>query len=181
MANTDFPRGMWPVEGTGGSSSPQLRAYYASLDAAAIARGMPVQIIDGLVSKATASSSFIVGVAAHFKTSATSAARKQVYVFDDPHQVFSIQSDGSLTNFDSYVGAHFTIINAGTYNSTTLQSKAELDASTANRKTPLASHQIQCVGISQKQNHSEANRSFVECHVKWLPAANIYLKATTKT
>lgn len=183
MANTDFPRGMWPVEGTGGSTSPRVRAYYATPAAVAIARGAPVELVDGHVTRATAGSSFIVGVAAHFKTSASSSGDKQILVFDDPHQVFSIQSDGSLTDAQTYIGAHFTIINASTYNATTLQSKAELDASTGSRIIPTEAidHQVQVVGISQKHGSSEANRSFVECHVLWVPNKNIYLKATTKT
>jgi hypothetical protein len=172
---------MWPVTGRGGSATPQINKYYLSKASKAIGMGAPVTMeAAGLVSRAISTSSNIVGVSAEFKTSATSTTRKTIMVFDDPHQIFEIQSDGSFKADASYLGMHTSFANASTYNVTHGQSKCVFDQSLADRDLQSAAidHQIQVVGISDVVGRNDASRSFVGLLVKFTPSKHLYLKTT---
>lgn len=183
MANLDAPFGLWPAKGTGGSTSPRITKYYAASDAAAIGLGSPVQLDAGVVLEAENGDTNILGVSASFVTSTKPTTDdhplrlKAVYVFDDPNQIFEIQADaggGALTDERSFVGNYFTMLNANAHNTTTLQSKAEADASSGSVND--AARPLLCVGISDKINRSDATDTNVVLQVKFAPALHVHAK-----
>lgn len=129
MANVDAPRGLAPWNGTQGGP-PRLRKYVAGTTTS-IGRGDVVALAtNGRVHRiaTTTGSAAIVGVAANYiPTPGSSTA--DVWVYDDPQQIFTIQDDGaSATPAQADVGATFPLI-LGTPNTLTGQSIQELDVS----------------------------------------------------
>jgi hypothetical protein len=145
MANTDRPRGMWPIRHlTGGEI--RMTAYQIDVsDTSIITKGDPViREDDGYVAIGAAGGVFL-GVAAGFvykdadgdwhfsdqipatKTSfkdINNAAGATVYVWDDPDIVFGVQADGNTTIADRF--ATFPIVTTDG-NTTTKISACELD------------------------------------------------------
>ncbi len=128
MANPDRPSGFHVIDN---GQVPRLRKYTAGTTTD-IFRGNIVSIdADGHVANCltTTGSITVNGVAANFVDASASSSGQDVWVYDDPHQEFWIQDDGdSATPATASIGATAVLIlTAG--NTTTGQSKQELDAS----------------------------------------------------
>ena len=92
MANTDFPRGLWPAGHlTGGC----IKSHPFILTTGQIVRQGEVLIgvAGGTVEDATEGQGYlVVGVAANYVSDAGSAGGKTVQVFCDPNIIFGIQA-----------------------------------------------------------------------------------------
>jgi hypothetical protein len=132
MANIDAPRGLRPLNGNGGSS-PRLRKYKAGTTTN-IGRGDVVAIAsNGRAHRVatTTGSDLIVGVAATYVATPASGVTTppDVWVYDDPDQLFVIQDDGAgATPAQASLGATYPLV-LGSPNTTTGQSIQELDIS----------------------------------------------------
>lgn len=113
MANLDQPRGAMPVEG-----AKRVRPYKAG---ATIYPGDFLHMeADGLVDPADASEA-ICGVAASYATSGN-----EVLVYDDPDQLFAVQSDSADIDAQTDINLNYNIV-ATAGDSTYRRSKHELD------------------------------------------------------
>ena len=134
MPNVDQPNGFRPFTKNG--TAPQMTRYLAGTTTS-IFRGDVVAVAaNGRVHRlaTTTGSAQVIGVAANFinGTSAPGSTTAQnVWVYDDPHQLFIVQDDGdAATPAYSAVGASYAlIVTAGT--TTSGQSIMEVDASAA--------------------------------------------------
>lgn len=143
MANTDWPRGFRPIVNSGGNSNTVRTRMYAvsATNANAIYEGDLLYKtaigVDAFTAAAeltathNAKTHNIVGVAAHY-VPATPGAGTEIAVYDDPDQLFLVQEDGNAvsttTNVIEVQGQLCKPLLA-TGNTTTLQSKHELDSS----------------------------------------------------
>ena len=134
--NLDAPLGFRPVRNHPGGTYPQIEELYAS--SAVIYEGdMLIRTTAGLVQTvthtSTAGDNTVVGVAAHYLAAGTAGLNttRKVAVYNDPHQRYVVQSDdsGTPTTVTAYVGKNFAQT-VTTGNTTTLQSKHELDSNT---------------------------------------------------
>lgn len=132
MANLDAPRGLRPVRGTG-DSSPRMNVYKAGTTTS-IGRGDVVALAtNGRIHRVatTTGAATIIGVAATYNATPVAGVTEpvDVWVYDDPTQLFEIQDDGAgATPAQSSVGATFPLV-LGTPSTTTGQSIQELDIS----------------------------------------------------
>jgi hypothetical protein len=132
MANTDNPRGLRPVRGNN-DGGPRVTLYPGGTTTS-IGRGDVVALAtNGRVHRiaTTTGSARIIGVAQNYvaapATGVTTAP--DVYVYDDPSQLFEIQDDGAAaTPAQSSIGATYPLV-LGTPNTTTGSSIQELDIS----------------------------------------------------
>ena len=132
MANTDQPNGFRPYQV--GNASPKVGKYLAGTTTS-IFRGDVVAIAaNGRLHRiaTTTGSAQVIGVALNY-VNATSApgstTAQNVWVYDDPDQLFVVQDDGAAaTPAYSAVGASYALI-IGAGNTTTGQSIFEVDAS----------------------------------------------------
>jgi len=138
MANVDAPRGLKPWNGNNGGP-PRLRKYLGGTSTS-IGKGDIVALAaNGRIHRivTTTGSANIIGVAANYVAAPASGVTTppEVWVYDDPHQLFTIQDDGdAATPSQAAVGATFALILAAP-NTTTGQSKVEIDASAAGTAT----------------------------------------------
>ncbi len=126
MANIDRPRGLAPL-------SPILRVRkYKANTTTDIYRGDVVQFaatgkIDSITT--TTGANTIIGVAANRVDASASATAQDCWVYDHPSQEFTIQDDGAAgTPAQADIGATAVLV-LTTGNSTSGQSKVELDIS----------------------------------------------------
>jgi hypothetical protein len=193
MANLDAPFGFYPVVHPGGT--PQLRRYWAASGAAAIGQGCLVQSDNGVIAKALSTSTFILGVAARFVTSAvpndkspefhdnTAGSRlKAVDVYDDPHQIFACQYSSSNTDERSFIGAYFSLINASTFTGSTGQSTAEVHGTADfTQVLPATARPVLCVGIRDQIGRGAANQTNPVLLVKFHEAYHVFVKLGSLT
>ena len=131
MANSDAPNGSKPWNGNG--VPPRLRLYKGGTTTS-IGQGDIVALAtNGRVHRiaTTTGSARIVGVAAHYVAAPASGVTTapDVWVYDDPEQIFVIQDDGAAaTPAQASVGATAPVV-LGTPNTTTGRSIQELDIS----------------------------------------------------
>lgn len=133
MANIDWPSGLRPVSNGVGGTAPQMRPYPKL--AGIIYEGDILYNGEGglVVYNGTtdAQADNLVGVAAHYVGTAANTG-EAVFVYDDPNQEYIAQGDdasvSTLANANAALLRHVPIVYA-TGNTTTLQSKVELDAS----------------------------------------------------
>ncbi len=94
MANVDSAFGLRPVASPGGESSFVMREYeVAAAYATALYEGALLMLTtDGTVILWVATN-LTVGVAAQYRAAAATTANTTMLVYDDPNQVFLIQSD----------------------------------------------------------------------------------------
>jgi hypothetical protein len=120
----------------------------------------------------------VIGVAAHHVS--TAATERTVAVFTDPGQLFEIQADdNSLTALTDYKGALFKMLTPSAGNVTTLQSKAELDASSATAVTGVTNTDITPLRVEAIATDPEnvladplslgTNASFTRYQVRFIP------------
>lgn len=132
MANTDAPRGFRPYNGSG-DAPPRMRVYKAGTTTS-IGRGDIVALAaNGRIHRiaTTTGSAAIVGVAATYNATPVAGVTTpaDVWVYDDPGQIFECQDDGaSATPAQANVGSTFVVV-LGTPTAATGQSIQELDAS----------------------------------------------------
>ena len=129
MANTDAPMGLKPW--AGGSDGPPRMRLYVGGSTTNIGRGDVVALAaNGRIHRivTTTGSAAIVGVAANYVATPTTNT-PEVWVYDDPDQLFVVQDDGAAaTPAQASVGATFAMI-LGAPNTTTGNSIQEIDAS----------------------------------------------------
>lgn len=173
MANTDRRFGLYPAVDQGGT--PRVTRHYVASGAAAIGIGVLLKSDGGVVSAAVSNSTNILGVSAAFTSSAKPAVGfhpnrlKEVLVYDDPEQIFLIQTNGTpFTNEISYVNANYSLLNASTFNVTTLYGKGTVRAATRSFLKPVVAtpRVVQCVGVADKYGNNDYNSTFVTLRVK---------------
>ena len=133
MANIDWPSGLRPVSNGKGGTAPQMRPYPKL--AGIIYEGDILYSGDGGLAvyngTTDANADQLVGVAAHYVGTAADTG-DGVFVYDDPDQEYVCQcDDDSITvvaDLNQALLRHVGIVYA-TGNTTTLQSKVELDGS----------------------------------------------------
>lgn len=131
MANIDWPSGLRPVSNGVAGTTPRLRPYNKL--AGIIYEGDILYAGEGGVAvyngTTDANADNLIGVAAHY---AGTDAGQEVFVYDDPDQEYLVQVDdasiSTTTNLNDARLRHAGIVYA-TGNTTTLQSKVELDGS----------------------------------------------------
>lgn len=132
MANLDAPVGLAPWNGDQ-SGPPRLRLYKGGTTTS-IGRGDVVAVAsNGRVHRTatTTASDLVVGVSAQYVAAPAAGvtATPDVWVYDDPNQVFVIQDDGAAaTPAQASLFATYPLV-LGTPNTTTGSSIQELDIS----------------------------------------------------
>lgn len=133
MANIDWPSGLRPVSNGKGGTAPQMRPY-PKLAGIIYEGDMLYQGEGGLVvynGTTDAQADNLIGVAAHYCATAADTG-EAVFVYDDPDQEFIVQCDGAditvIADANAALNRHAPVVYA-TGNTTTLQSKLELDSS----------------------------------------------------
>jgi len=173
-SNIDIPFGFRAVENGVAGTVPRLREYTVK-SAVAIYEGDLVginttgEIIGYTTTDADAGD--IVGVAAHPVLAAATDRALQVY--DDPEQIYEAQADdATLTNASLYLFKYFDIVKT-TGNTTTLQSKHEIDGDSGTAAL-AAANAVQIVGPSlDPRNVISATSSWAKFLVRIVPQAHI--------
>lgn len=178
MANINGPFGLWPVEGTGGSTTPRIRKYTVAAGyTTRIGKGSPLILADtGTVQRLiTTNTTVFVGVAANHWNSLS--GRYDVFVFDDPKSTFEIQADANQIGQED-VGLNYAFASAGTVtvgvNTTTLISNAQL--ASAGGLAAAGSKPLKLVAISSDIRRKEQNVSWTGCIVRINELAHIWSK-----
>lgn len=184
MANTDTPRGFNAIKAKYGTA-PE-RTKYTVKASTEIFENAPVCLntTGELVAytNTLALAGQLAGVASQYIS--TTDTDRTLYVFDDPNQLFEIQtSDTAITALTDYLGKVFRMTNATTGSATLLHSKAEIDGST---KTSILGtnsttvHPVHVVGQSDQIGHSDnaAHSKFIvrfvpDFHWKGKPATGV--------
>jgi len=179
--NLDAPLGFRPVANGIAGTAPRLTEYSVKA-AVAIYEGDLVginttgQVIAYTVTDADAGD--VIGVAAHPVTAAQSA--RELLVYDDPAQVYEAQADdSSLTVVADYLFMNFAAVKT-TGNTTTLQSKHEIDGSTASN-TFTTGDIVRVIGVSGAINNrigddpdnTGTNVSYTRFLCQIIPSAHI--------
>lgn len=148
MANRDVPRGLRALRNRNGAFPPVgkydmgvttiYEGQLVLLNTTGLAMAVTATLASGITN--------CLGVAAHYATAATAAAKK-IQVYNDPNQLFVAQSDdATLDSRTDYLGRNFTLTGHQSGNTTTLQSKGEIDGSTGTSiATSSAAHIVQVV------------------------------------
>lgn len=128
MANTDNPKGLWPVRNAAGG---EIRAtQYTMTASATVYQGDLVKIVAaGTVEAAAADiGTACIGVAAEYKVATAVAGATTLLVYDDPNLLFGVQADSGTALTIAAVGNTANHV-AGSGSATTKMSGHELDAS----------------------------------------------------
>ena len=133
MANTDWPSGLRPVSNGKGGTAPQMRPYpkLAGIiyEGDILYMGESGVVVYNGTTDAHADN--LIGVAAHYAGTAA-VTGEGVFVYDDPDQEYIVQDSGSsittIANLNELLLKHIGLTYASG-NTTTLQSKVEIDAS----------------------------------------------------
>jgi hypothetical protein len=149
MANTDNPRGFWPVRHLCGG---EIRTNsYTLTTGATVYKGDVVKAVAAGTIEAAAADigEAAIGIAAEYKADAASAGGISVQVYDDPWIVFGVQMDDAgtvSTSADVFNTANHL---AGSGSSTTKLSGHELDMSDINTGA-----QFKLLGLVSDPNNS---------------------------
>jgi len=130
MANSDAPRGAWPVRHLCGG---EIRTNeYTVVTGVTIYQGDIVELdADGCVGVAEAGdATAVIGVAAEYVSDSGSAGGKKIRIYDDPFIVFGIQQETGGTLAAADIGLSADLV-AGSGSATTKQSGHELEATVA--------------------------------------------------
>lgn len=160
MANVDSPLGLRPIGNGIAGTAPRITQYSRSGTAVIYEGALLVKNDDGVdvYNGTTAAQAYnVIGVAAHYAAAATT----QVLVYDDPAQEFLIQGDTAVATPLKVVGWYANLTGV-TGNTTTLQSKSELDTSAL---TPTYAAfdvcQVRRPWIAQDNDQDAANAKWV--------------------
>lgn len=167
MANVDSAFGLKPYEGLSPSGAiPQARKYLINPSGygTTIYQGDLVKFNGGYIEQAGVSDANIVGVFngvhyqssdgpiwSNFYTASTTASSGdiEVYIYDDPNTLFTIQGDSATASTQAAVGQNADTV--GTSGSTTTGlSSRELDVSTL---ATTAALQLKVVGVVDNENN----------------------------
>lgn len=167
MANVDSAFGLKPYEGLSPSGAiPQARKYLINPSGygTTIYQGDLVKFNGGYIEQAGVSDANIVGVFngvhyqssdgpvwSNFYTASTTASSGdiEVYIYDDPNTLFTIQGDSATASTQAAVGQNADTV--GTSGSTTTGlSSRELDVSTLATTQGL---QLKVVGVVDNENN----------------------------
>jgi hypothetical protein len=128
MANVDQLRGFWPIGHLLGGEI-RTKTFIVTTGATCYQGDLLKVVAAGTVEPSVADDGVIViGVAAEYVTDSGSAGGKEIQVYADPYIEFGIQSDSGTATTALTVFATANHV-ATTGNTTTLQSKHELDSS----------------------------------------------------
>ena len=176
MSNLDAPLGFRAVENGVAGVVPRLRAYSAKASTAIYEGDLVAINSTGLVQGYSATDAIagdLLGVAAHPVTAAQTD--REILVYDDPEQLYEVQADdASLTVAADYLFKLFAPVTTSG-NTTTLQSKQELDASSGSSlfgTNTTTVRPIQVIAVSKAINNDEAV-SFTKYIVKIADNAHI--------
>lgn len=172
MANLDSPFGFRPINNGTAGTAPRLTKYSVKASTA-IYEGdlVGINTTGAIIGYTTtdADAGDIVGVAAHHVAAA--ATDRSLLVYDDPEQLFEAQADdNSLTAVGDYLFKYFAAVKT-TGNTTTLQSKHEIDGNTATA-TLAANNVVQVVGRSLAIDNT-SNVSYTRYICRIIPQAHI--------
>jgi len=173
-SNIDLPFGLRAVENGVAGTVPRLRPYTVKAAVAIYEGDLVGMNTTGVITAYTATDADngdIVGVAAHHI--AAGAVDRELLVYDDPEQIYEVQAnDDSLTIAGDYMFEYFDIV-ATTGNTTTLQSKHEIDDATGTNAL-AAANVVQVIGASlQPSNVISATASWAKFLVRIVPQAHI--------
>lgn len=170
--NINAPMGLRAAQGEY-NAAPKLETFAAAVGQT-FYEGEPVCIsASGVIMKYTdarAIAGGVIGVMANYIPSSQTDRDCQVY--SDPRQVFEIQADdSSISNLAGYRGALFDLVNPTTGNNTTLQSKCELDASSASATIGTNAATLRLVRVENvsKRIDNVQNVSFTTYLVRFVP------------
>ena len=142
MANSDTPRGFWPIRHLTGGTIRQSTYTIASAYATNIFSGDVVKLVTGGGIELAAAGNRFIGVFAgvsytdangkrqysKYWPASTVATEIEAQVYDDPNVIFGVQSAGSTVAADvGNIGDHV----AGSGSTTTGQSAHELNGTTS--------------------------------------------------
>jgi len=172
MANLNARLGFRPVSNGIAGTAPRLTQYTA-LTNIAIGEGDLVGInTTGEIIAYTATDADagdVIGVAAHPLVAAQSD--RSLIVYDDPEQLYEAQvDDATLTNASLFMFKYFDA-NKSTLNTTTLQSKQQIDGNTGTAAL-AAANVVQIVGVSGAINNT-ANTTYTRYICRIVPQAHI--------
>ena len=153
MANIDSPNGMRAVKAKYGTA-PERRKYLVKASTA-IYEAQPVcfNTTGNIVAFTTtlAIKGQVAGVADEYVS--TTQTDRSIYVYDDPNQLFEMQSDSAdLTVLTDYLGKLFLFTNATTGHTTLLHSKAEITGSSGTSVLGTLATQIQSIQIVKESD-----------------------------
>jgi hypothetical protein len=189
MANMDAPFGMRPKD-----QGAIPRRYWAASGAATFYAGGVACMNSGVLTNSAALTAIVGVVAYHVPTAKPTqtspdydeatvvgnSLKKAVYVYDDPNEIFLIQSNGSRLGAQSYIGFGFGMLGTADGNDTTLQSINELDSSTFDhRKGATSNKQLVCVGVADIIGRREYNKTNPVVEVKF--GANFHFHGNVGT
>lgn len=167
MANVDSAFGLKPYEGLSPSGAiPQARKYLINPSGygTTIYQGDLVKFNGGYIEQAGVSDANIVGVfnGVHFQSSdgpvwsnfytastTASSGDIEVYIYDDPNTLFTIQGDSDTASTQAAVGKNADTVGTGGSTTTGLSSR-ELDVSTL---ATTAGLQLKVVGVVDNENN----------------------------
>ena len=177
QASTDNPFGFIPY-----GKVLSIGAYRKDSAAAKIFAGdLVVLSSDGNVDVGTATSTAIIGVAV--ESSAASTTKEDFLIYDDPHQLFTVQDDSDTTGVTSTsVGNNVSVV-ATTGVAGTDRSAQELDSSTADTTSTLPMKIIDIHPIERTRQSAGVARGFATTTAqqrKWIVKINRHVKATNE-
>lgn len=153
MANSDNPFGFTPVKSPAGNT---FATEYKSLSGTKIREGDPLVLSNGRVARGNSASAAYIGIAAAADTSdsPSTATQRNVLVYDDPDQVFEVQSDSASVTQSATVGGRF-LCTIGSPSTASDLSKAELAVLAATS----AAQPFLVLGLSQRADNETGSFS----------------------
>ena len=177
MANIDSPNGMRAVKAKYGTV-PQRRKYLVKASTE-IFEGAPVCLntTGNIVAYTTtlAIKGQVVGVADEYVS--TTRSDRSIFVFDDPAQLFEMQSDdNTLSLLTDYLGKVFTFTNATTGHATLLHSKAEINGDTGTSVLGTLATQIQPIMIEAESGSIGNAKKILHSRyqVRFIPKVHVF-------
>lgn len=176
MSDATFKRGLRPVVGGVAGTTPKCNEY-TLVTSKSVLEGEVVQMTaNGTVTKvalATGSALNLLGPAAHKQTGSATATVK-LLVYDDPNQIFVV--DSALTNTSNtlaQVGACAGITNNSAANTTTDNSKGQLISVT----TATANKYLKITAVAHQIGNVLANTG-LDYLVQILPKCHVFAAST---
>ena len=175
MANLDAPLGFRAVSNGVAGSVPRISPYLVAASTTVYEGDVVALNASGLIIAYTTTDAIagdLIGVAAH-----KAAAAEEVLVYDDPAQEFEAQQDAAdLTTLADYQFLNFGLVKT-TGNTTTLQSKHEIDGGTGLSAFGTNASTVRPVQIVRKSqsinNEIGASVSWTKFVVRINPAAHL--------
>jgi len=181
MANLDRPMGFRPVSNGIAGTAPRITHYAVSATlTAAIGEGDLLQrgklgVLSVVDATDVTEIQNIIGVSAQY-VAATPGAGSTCAVYDDPSQKFLVQCDDNAVStaalLQEVIGLAARVVPT-TYNTTTLQSKMELDGSSITSTAVTATETWDCLQILGMDSLSVASGSWADLYVQIRPSHHV--------